>query len=165
MKLKKCVEALKSIHRDLGLLRTHFYFILFFETGSLCIPGCPRTYYADQADLELTEILPIKRVCHYFQLCAKVHLEICFNPEKQCSEMKSSHLSKKGFQVAIFLMLFTFYHLLFVTEKHPFCQMLYLEVSDWKGCFRVVFHIHFGANFKGHFYPFGGGGESKLFKP
>ena len=33
-----------------------FCIVLFFETGSLHIPGCARTYCVDQAGLELTEI-------------------------------------------------------------------------------------------------------------
>jgi hypothetical protein len=30
-----------------------FCFVLFFETGFLCGPGCPGTHFVDQAGLEL----------------------------------------------------------------------------------------------------------------
>jgi hypothetical protein len=33
-----------------------FVFVFVFETGFLCIFGCPRTHTVDQASLELTEI-------------------------------------------------------------------------------------------------------------
>lgn len=41
-----------------------FYFVLFFETGSLCSSGCPGAFCGDEAGLEFTEIfLPLPLKC------------------------------------------------------------------------------------------------------
>jgi hypothetical protein len=43
------------IHLHSTVIESVFVFVLFFETGFLCIysPGCPETHFVDQAGLEL----------------------------------------------------------------------------------------------------------------
>jgi hypothetical protein len=69
----------------------HFWFVLFRDRVSLCIPGCPGTHFVDQASLELRDLPASASQVLELKACSTT-------PMRSCVTILNSHFHRlQGF--------------------------------------------------------------------